>query len=561
MDVAPRTALINLGLFALLVVAVLTVNIDGVGTNPGAWLAVAAVTAVIGVVVIDLAWWINMRVAAPLTPLQAGLEALAVGVVFGTSQALLASVFGLELVRGVVLTVVSVTISTGAFGVLAILIGQARRQESVRLKELYEQGAALEAARQETSGIIRGLHIALASDIDAALSPARVTIESRLADQERLVAIETWSEVAGELRQAASATVRPLSRRLWAYAPARIPGPGLGRILCTIITQQPFQPLVLILIYWATTFGGTIAALGWIDGLLAVLIGTVLIATVLGGANAVMRRHPQHHTVIFLSATAVLQVTGLLTFVLRDAWSAVPYTWAEFTLSCIGGIALILVTSGFGSVRTYRTDLARTFRAEMDEELRASIAASIHVAQLARESARVLHGSVQTRLVACAVAIEQAAHTRDVDAFRDAMHEAHAALVPPALGTEESRTVGDQLDRTVALWSGLCSVRVTIDPDLVEERGVVSRDAGRIVEEAVNNAVTHGDATDISVDVHVSGDAVRIEVIDNGSGPGGGAAGLGSALFDSLCAHWHLTPIDGGSKMVAAMVRGSSLRV
>ena len=557
MDVAPRTAFINLGLIGLLTAAVLIVNIDEVATDPMTWILAATVTAVIGVVAIDVAWWVNLRIVSPLTTIQAALEALAVGFVFGVAQAVVVTACGLDLVRGVALTVMSVTVSTGAFGVLAILIGQARRLEAARLHELYQEGAALEVARQETSGIIRGLHIALASDIDAALSPARIAIENRLADQERLIANENWSDVARELRSAASATVRPLSRRLWAYAPARISGPGLGRILRTIVTEQPFQPLVLILIYWATTFGGNIATLGWIRGSFAMLIGTILIVGVLGGANVLMRRYPHHHAWIFLLATVLLQVTGLLIFVLRDVWDAVPYTWTEYVLSCIGGVVLILVTSGFGSVRTYRSDLARTFHADIDDELRASLAASAQVAQLARESARVLHGSVQTRLVACAVAIEQASQTRDVDAFQAAMREAHAALVPPSLVVEVSRTLGENLDRTVALWSGLCSVRVMIDPDVSQERGVLARDVGRFVEEAVNNAVTHGDATEISVDVHRTGNAVHIEVIDNGSGPGGGRPGLGSALFDSLSTHWQLTPVDGGSKVVAAVERRS----
>lgn len=546
MDVAPRTALINLGLFALLVVAVLTVNIDDVATDPVTWLVAAAITAVVGVVAIDVAWWINVRIATYLTPLQAGLEALAVGVVFGASQVLVAAALGLELVRGVVLTVVSVTVSTIAFGVLAILIGQARRQENERLQELYEQSAILEEARQDTSGIIRGLHMALASDIDAALSPARVTLERRLADQERLVAIEDWSDVAVELRTAASVTVRPLSRRLWAYAPARVPVPGLGTILRTIITQQPFQPLVLILIYWATTFGGTIAALGWIDGLLALFIGTVLIAVILGGANSVMRRYPQVHARIFILATVLLQSTGLLTFLLRDAWDAVPYTWTEYVLSCIGGVVLILVTSGFGSVRTYRTDLARTFRADIDEELGASMAASMRVAQLARESARILHGSVQTRLVACAVAIEQASQTQDVEAFRAAMREAHAALVPPLLGMDDPRALHEQLERTVSLWQGLCSVKLQLDPAVADVRGELARDVCRVAEEALNNAITHGEAEKITVDVRGLDGALVIDVADDGSGPTGNTPGLGSALFDSLCGEWSLSGDEVG---------------
>lgn len=555
MDVAPRTVLINLGVFALLALSVFIVNIDAVSSVPTTWCLAAAITSIVGVVTIDVAWWINDRTRGPLTVAQAALEALSVGLIFGLAQVSVAAALGLELVRGVALTAISVTITAGAFGVLAILIGQARRAEVLRIQRLYREGAILEAARLETSGIIRGLYVALASDIDAALSPARIAIESRLADQGRLVASDTWSDVAGELRMAASATVRPLSRQLWSYTPSRMPMPGIGRVLRTIITEQPFQPLVLILIYWAATFGGNIATLGWLHGLTALTIGTVLIASVLGGANAVMRHNPEHHAVVFIVAALALQATGLLTFVLRDAWGAVPYTWTEYALSCIGGIVLILVTSGFGSIRTYRTDLARTFRADIDDELRASIAASAQVAQLARESAQVLHGSVQTRLVACAVAIERASQTSDVDAFRAAMHEAHAALVPPTLGFDDTRALGEQLERTVSLWSGLCSVRVTIDPALIDECGVLARNIGRVVEEAVNNAVSHGDATAVDVDVRGAGKSLLIEVTDNGSGFSDSTPGLGSALLDSLCGRWELTNAPHGTVLSATLVR------
>lgn len=388
-------------------------------------------------------------------------------------------------------------------------------------------------------------------DIDAALSPTRIAIEKRLADQERVIAAEEWSDAAGELRMAASATVRPLSRKLWAYAPARVPTPGLGRILRTIVTEQPFQPTVLILIFWATTFGGTIAALGWVNGLAAILIGTVLIAGVLGGANVIMLHHQRHHAAIFIAATIALQVTGLLTFALRDVWDAVPYTWAEYTLSCIGGIALILVTSGFGSVRTYRSDLARTFRGGLEDELNQSIAASVHVSQLARESARVLHGSVQTRLVACAVAIEQASRTQDVQAFRAAMREAHNALVSPTFGVEETRGLAEQLEHTVALWSGLCEVQLYLNTDLRDIRGPVARDVCRVVEEAINNAITHGEASRVVININAADGAVDVSVLDNGHGPGEDAPGLGSALFDSLCERWELTAMPHGSHLEA----------
>lgn len=538
----------------LLTAAVLILNIDQLPADPVSWCATALIAAVVGVLAIDLFWWVNLRRGTPLTPLQAAGESAVIGVLFGAAQISVAVLLGLTLSMGPALSMAVATISTTAFGVLAILIGQARRAEDERIRRLISERVALAEARAETASIIRDMHVVLASDIDLALSPARVTIEARLTDQERLLSPDDWSEVAAELRVTARSTIRPLSRRLWAYADTRPPRRGWGQILRTIITEQSFQPMVLILIYWATAFGGAVSMLGWMGGMVAIAIGTSTIAVVLGGANALMRRAPQHHASIFIAATVLLQVTGLLTFAVRDAWSAVPYTWAEYVLSCIGGVVLILVTSGFGSLRTYRENLARTLRSDIDDNLMAAMVASGRVAQLARESSRILHGSVQTRLVACAVAIDQASRTQDVDTFRKAMQEAHDALAVPALGEDDPRTLGEQVEHAASLWRGLCEVDVALDPLLVGLRGDVARDVRRVVEEGLNNAVTHGDATVIRIEVGLAGDTIEIDVLDNGTGPSGGDPGLGSALLDSVCREWSLTAQESGCRLHAVIV-------
>lgn len=96
---------------------------------------------------------------------------------------------------------------------------------------------------------------------------------------------------------------------------------------------------------------------------------------------------------------------------------------------------------------------------------------------------------------------------------------------------------------------------MAIDDSLVEERGPLARDVGRVVEEAVNNAVTHGDATVIDVQVRGAGGALHLEVSDNGAGPAGHDPGLGSALFDSLCVRWELIPISRGTQLTATILR------
>lgn len=544
---ATRRLLVNVALLVLLTAAVLILNIDQVPADPVSWVVTALVAAAVGVVAIDLFWWVNLRLGTPLAPLQAAGESAVIGALFGAAQISVAAILGLTLSMGPALTMAVVTVSTSVFGVLAILIGQARRDEDDRLERLISERVTLAEARVETASIMRDMHVVLASDIDLALSPARVTIEARLTDQERLLSPDDWSEVAAELRVTARSTVRPLSRRLWAYPDPRTPRRRWGQILRTIVTEQPFQPMVLILIYWATALGGAVSTLGWWGGLVAIAIGTLMVAVVLGGANALMRRAPQHHASIFIAATVLLQVTGLLTFAVRYAWSTVPYTWAEYVLSCIGGVILILVTSGFGSLRTYRENLARTLRSDIDDDFMTATVASGRIAQLARESSRILHGSVQTRLVACAVAIERASLTRDVEAFRQAMQEAHAALAVPVFGEDDPRTLGEQVEHVVSLWRGLCSVQLVLDSVVADARGELARDVCRAVEEALNNAITHGEAEKITVDVRGHDDVITIEVVDDGFGPSGNAPGLGSALFDSLCGEWSLSGDKRGS--------------
>ena len=191
----------------------------------------------------------------------------------------------------------------------------------------------------------------------------------------------------------------------------------------------------------------------------------------------------------------------------------------------------------------------------MNAELTASIAASRQVAQLARESARILHGTVQTRLIACAVAIERAADTRDIEAFQAALREAHSVLVDPTRldKDDDDVTLEAEVTRKVELWSGLCAITVSIDPRLASARSRVARDVGRIVEEGLSNAIRHGGAGAISVGVEDASGRIVVVVQDDGAGPQNGAPGLGSSLLDSLSKNWELAAGKQGSLLRAVL--------
>ncbi len=554
MSAATRRLLFGLVSYLLFFSYLLIAEIDAVGAQQSAsWLLAAVISSGIAVGLLGLLWWLNSRRPGRRATTVVVIESLVIGGALSVSYLVIADVVGVSVARDPVLLIVSASISVGFFGYVLTVVDRSRREERERRLRLLDEGVTLADAREEVADIVQRMRLVLDTDIDAALSPARVGITEGLRARERELSSDEWTAIALQLRTTARETVRLLSRQLWSDATPDVPSPTLGRILRTIVAQQPFQPVTLALVYVVTSLAGSVTMLGWVTGVISQIAGILMILGVLGGANALMRRRPAHHSVIFVSAAIALQLFGLLNFPVRAWLGAAPYTWLEFVLGAALGIGLILLTSGVGSLRTHRDSVARTLQADIDREFLASIAASRQVAQLARESARILHGSVQTRLISCAIAIERAAQTDDVDAFEVAMREARAALVPPTLGLDDPRSLREQVEHTVSLWQGLSTVRLVIDPRLEDLRGPVARDVSRVVEEGITNAITHGDASMISIDVRHGDGVIDIDVIDDGSGPAGHPPGLGSALLDSVCREWSLVAQQPGCRLTAVI--------
>jgi signal transduction histidine kinase len=169
-----------------------------------------------------------------------------------------------------------------------------------------------------------------------------------------------------------------------------------------------------------------------------------------------------------------------------------------------------------------------------------------------------LHGTVQTRLISCAVAIEQASRSGDVDQFRRALETSIAILDAPFPDATDdfSATLAEQVKRMCAPWQGLCHFVTEVDPEAARLRGPVAMAAGRIIEEAVGNACRHGLADTISIRVtRVEGPSLHFEIDDDGSGPGGGPAGLGTVMLAGLSnGQVFLTPrSEGGSRLTVML--------
>ena len=476
----------------------------------------------------------------------------------------LASLIGLDTRFGSLDQLVVISLLSAYGACMTILLLDYRDRTATARAALVEEAVQLEIEAMQRSAIVAQLKAQLDADVTAELGPARTTLESRLQlalDAEGLdqgADRPDWDEISDLLRETAQSSVRPLSARMWQQAAQGYPRRSGWIIIPNIVSGQPFRPLLIIVIHAVTGLKGVTDLFGPERGLALLAMQCLAILAICVPANALMRRFPAQHSRIFIGALVLLESGVIATSICRESWvpGSAPLSWA--IAQVIVGTALVLITSGFGAWRQFDVNSRDLFRDRLRRNTVASMARSQQLADLARQASRLLHGSVQTRLHSCAMAIDSAGEADSERTRIEALLEALAILDQPMEQPPLSGSIGEEVQRKVALWGSLCEFTIDVKRDShvdVDETHSSPESIGRIVEEGISNAIRHGKATRIDIVVSTRPDGTcDVEITDNGTGPRGGKPGIGSALLHQLSAGaWSLTALDRGSRLVAAV--------
>lgn len=432
-----------------------------------------------------------------------------------------------------------------------------REQWITERTTLIAESVQVEAASAQQAVFMDRLQREIDDELESELGPARVRLESLRREFDHsgpggdVRAAPAWGEAAQVLRGAVDDAVRPLSRRLWHQELSPYPRQRWWSLLANIVRYQPFRPFALAVIDILGTFSASIRTFGAARGLTLLLGGLACSMLVMFAANALMRRFPARHSAIFIGGLVALQSVVLLRAEVRELWvpGSAPASW--MITQVIAGLLVVLATSGFGAWWDSRTQVRANLREELHEEQVRSMARSAQVALLARETSQVLHGAVQTRLMSCAMVIEQASASGDSQRLTAALNEAITILDQPLPSAPTSQSIEREVDRKLALWEGLCTFEVGISSAALAAQTTSSVTIARVVEEGISNAIRHGRAAAITISISRHDDAtVRIVITDNGLGPQGGGAGLGSAyLLQASADRWTLRASEPGSQL------------
>ncbi len=402
----------------------------------------------------------------------------------------------------------------------------------------------------------------IVAEISAELAAGRARLDV-LNSGSVVASNEQAEELSRVLRSIAADQVRPTSRRLQALRNDEALKPGLRSLLKATVSTQPLRTLDMSVIIMVALLPAEIRAFGVVRGIVFLSLGVAIFASICALSNVVLRRFTKWRKSILLLTFGLLQVNTYVANAIRNTWQAGYISNAYFVFEIVAMAFIMLVCSAFPVWRRRYQSSTSLWRDSIDGESRETFMRSASVARIANEAAKVLHGSVQSRLYACAMSIDAARSSGDLSSVSRSLDEALALLDEPLFSEVTFDGIEAEVRRKVALWHGLVDVVLRLSLEGPDECGPTAQSVGLVVEEAIANAVRHGSASSIEIQISRVERGISIFVVDDGLKEWEGDLaempekwGLGLSSVNAICAgRWSMIRA-GGSTQIEAVIPG-----
>lgn len=392
-----------------------------------------------------------------------------------------------------------------------------------RRQQLLDEWVSAEVERLRESQEALRLREALGAQVDDALASTRVRLSEALGAQDMPTPGEDARrsrEAADIVRSAATDVVRPLSHRLQEIASATYPPPRLSGAVRQWWMHPRMPPLATALLVSFQTTAESVRNFGGLVGPAASLLYFLALYLLLVLVDRSGRRYPRWDRIIY-AAGVIATLTLNVWF--AEGLSPEPVNTGDAAANVVLSLSYIFITSLFDATRQARAGLIDSLTREVDaEELRARALQS-EMAGIVDSLARELHGRVQTRLVVCAAELERAARIGDHEAVTMAL--GNAALALESATRPQEHTLPD----VVRAWTTLLDVR--LDPCDAPPDALGRADVIAVVEEGLANAYRHGGAQATTITMRCLPDALRVVIVDDGSGIASHAPGMGTDMM------------------------------
>lgn len=319
------------------------------------------------------------------------------------------------------------------------------------------------------------------------------------------------------LRDEVEQGIRPLSHRIWFSAGTSEPHARILPLVRDAVTTLPV-PIVPVLAVWTlSALVGAPTLYGAGRGIVSVLLSALVLAVMLMLTRRVLHRWRDARLgSVLLVACAVVPV--LLTDLALGPWSGAsgrPATAATFVLAPLAIGALVLAAAATALAAADREEILRIAEARADEVL------------ASQEVSAYLHNSLQSQLSALALQLDRA---EPGSADAQVAVERLAALASRSIADDfhaQRELPIDRMQEGARAWHGIADVTVVVADD-VEPTHPRLMLAVQAVEEITSNAIRHGSASRVVVEVRQTEGDLVIEAASDGV-VANGSSGMGSA--------------------------------
>lgn len=413
---------------------------------------------------------------------------------------------------------------------------------------LEEERANLKLSKQSFEAQLLNLRIAQMTRVRDLLAPAIWELGKLLKDASLS---KDASRAIAALRQLNDEVVRPLSHSMTSQfqLPALTRGLSqrarLGQFvlparvkLAGIFPVTAFAPFVAVISYSATS-----SLMGPIDALLAAAGSTAVLTVQLLGLKLLVRnREVSLFAATFISLLAGLTLAASTVVMVSSEFLSLP---SQIALQAAVFIVLtMLVFLALGVVQMQRNEATQELELAV-EDLRLLTSQLRQQVWLSQKTlATELHGSVQAALNASAMRLAQlqSPTTEDLDRVRLDIDKAMQRLGDnDYLG---GQSIEELLEQICDLWEGSCRIdyRVSdIASSALADDSAAAYCVLEVIREAVNNAIKHGSAAELNIEVDFASELILVEVTNDGNQSQLNTPGLGSALYQELTHDYKLT--------------------
>jgi signal transduction histidine kinase len=368
------------------------------------------------------------------------------------------------------------------------------------------------------------------------INEAKHRIQSPLLAQQR-------GALVTELRDIVNSDLRPLSQKIWTRESSRFPSFGLNKIARVAIFKHVYAIPWVVPLYALTTISPTIRVFSPEEAIWIQVVRSILLAIGLWLASRIPVRSFAAALFVYCASISLVAIAQV---VLGIALSSTRELGEDIGFMIGNLIWLFQLTMFFGMGKAF-IEMAKQADSEYEKFLSEpdleEIRSYRELALKDRQLAQFLHGHLQAKLNGVASKIES--RTMAVEIARD-LDEVESVLnqALEEFGKQHATSIEEVVEALQTDWGGLANLSFEIAPLISESKELET--IREVINEGIANAVRHGFATEVSITV---ADGSRIVIIDNGTGPRDGKAGLGSAYFSSASTSWSLQATPAGAKL------------